>query len=234
MSKKSVIKMTAMAAAFAATAVPMAASAEVSGSLGASSFYLWRGQDLSAGGGVISGSVDYASGGFYTGVWGSSEASGFGGEYDLYAGFGGEAGGLSYDISYWTYVYPGSDVGAGEIGEIILGLGMGDFGLTFYTNAGREENTSSFDAVAQAGEETDLTVGDDHYLTLSYGMGDFSFLVGTWMYDADDSDYTHADISYSPVENLTFTVSKVVSSDDGAGTTDDQDTLFHVGYSFPL
>jgi hypothetical protein len=47
------------------------------------------------------------------------------------------------------------------------------------------------------------------------------------------SDYTHVDISYSPIENLTFTASKVVASDDLLhGVTDDQDVLFNVSYSF--
>jgi len=244
MSKKSVIKMTAMAAAFAATAVPMAASAEVAGSLSAASFYLWRGQDVSAGTAQIAGDLNFSTeSGFYAGTWISSAGtgvavdttSGEGGtstETDFYAGFGGEAGGISYDISYWTYTYPEADQGFGELAEVILGLGMGDFSLTYYAYAGWEENSSDVDA--DPDKAHDLAFGDDNYLTLGYGMGDFSFLVGTWMYEADDSDYTHVDVSYSPVENLTFTVSKVVSSDDAASPTDDQDPLFHVGYSFPL
>lgn len=239
MSKKSLIKMTAMAAAFAATAVPLAASAEISGSLSAASMYLWRGQDVSGGTAQIAGSLDFTTeSGFYAGSWVSSAGTGVeidtddtsdtfgkGGsstETDFYAGFGGEAGGLGYDISYWTYVYPEGDVGAGELGEIILGLSMADFGLTYYTSVYNND------------AEGDRSVGDDNYLTLSYGYDKFSFLVGTWMFDADDSDYTHFDIGYSPVENLTFTASKVISSDDGAGVTDDQDVLFQVGYSFPL
>ena len=69
-------------------------------------------------------------------------------------------------------------------------------------------------------------------MSLSYSYDKFGIAVGTWMLDADDSDYTHVDVSYSPVENLTFTASKVVESDDFAGVTDDQDVLFNVGYAF--
>ena len=70
MSKKSLIKMTAMAAAFAATAVPLAASAEISGSLSAASMYLWRGQDVSGGTAQIAGSLDFTTeSGFYAGSW---------------------------------------------------------------------------------------------------------------------------------------------------------------------
>ncbi|MFN3712635.1 MAG: TorF family putative porin [Alcanivoracaceae bacterium] len=220
MSKKTALKMSALAVAFAAAAAPITAAAEVTGSLGISNFYLWRGQDLTVGGGVVHGSVDYShSSGLYAGVWGSSEASGIGGETDVYFGFAGEAGGLSYDISYWSYLYPSADVGYGEIGEVVLGLGMGDFGLGLYLSVADDASG-------------DKAFAKDKYLTLSYDYDKFSFLVGTWMFDADDEDYTHFDISYSPVENLSFTVSKVISSDDFAGVTDDQDFLFNVGYSF--
>jgi len=137
----------------------------------------------------------------------------------VYVGFGGEAGGVSYDLSYWSYIYPSLDQGFGEAGELILGLGMGDFGLTYYASVADDA----------AG---DKTVGDDNYLTLSYAYEKFGFLVGTTMFDAADTDYSHVDVSYSPVENLTFTASKVIASDDLAGVTDDQDVLFNVGYAF--
>lgn len=231
MSKKSVLKMSALAVAFAAAAAPITAAAEVTGSLGISNFYLWRGQDLSFGTGVVSGSVDYAhESGAYAGVWASSETAfggGTGGEYDVYLGFAGEASGLSYDLSYISYIYPGIDQALGEQGELVLGLGMGDFGLTYYTSV------YNFNG-------TDLEIGDDSYLTLGYAYDKFSFLVGTWMIDTlDDADYTHVDISYSPVENLTFTASKIVAADDLSSSftvsgvvADEQDLLINVGYAF--
>ncbi|MCG8394140.1 MAG: TorF family putative porin [Pseudomonadales bacterium] len=231
------LKKTVIASAVAAASVmaPAIASAEISGSLGIASMYLWRGQDVSAGTANISGSLDYTTDmGFYAGTWVSSAGTAVNAdgttstETDFYAGFGGEAGGLSYDISYITYVYPEYDVGAGELGEVILGLGMGGFSATLYSYAGWERNASDGDG------STDMTFGDDNYLTLGYEYEDFGFLVGSWMYDADDQDYTHIDLSYSPVENLTFTVSKVVDSDEFAGVTDDQDPLFVVGYSFDI
>ena len=222
MSKKSVLKMSALAVAFAAAAAPITAAAEVSGSLGISNFYLWRGQDLTLGAGNVHGSLDYShASGAYAGVWGSSEtaAGGTGGETDVYFGFAGEAGELSYDVSYWSYIYPSIDQGFGEAGEVIVGLGMGDFGLGVYLSVADDA-------------DGDKAFAKDKYLTLSYAYDKFGFTAGTWMFDADDVDYTHVDVSYSPVENLTFTASKVVASDDGAGVTDDQDVLFNVGYAF--
>ncbi len=235
MSKKSVLKMSALAVAFAAAAAPITAAAEVTGSLGISNFYLWRGLDLTSGAGNVHGSLDYShESGLYAGVWGSSERAVAGvttegapvatpgGETDVYFGFAGEAGGLSYDISYWSYIYPGIDQGIGEAGEVILGLGMGGFDLGVYLSVADDD-------------DGDKAFAKDKYLTLSYAYDKFGVTVGTWMFDADEIDYTHVDVSYSPVENLTFTASKVVASDDDVVNifvTDDQDVLFNVGYAF--
>ncbi|KGD66261.1 hypothetical protein Y5S_00733 [Alcanivorax nanhaiticus] len=239
------LKKTVIASAVAAASVmaPAIAAAEVSGSLGIASMYLWRGQDVSAGTANVSGSLDFTTeAGFYAGTWVSSagtpvaftgegdidlveetaSVSGFGTtstETDFYAGFGGEAGGLSYDISYWTYVYPEADVGAGELAELIASVGMAGFTVTGYISA---------NDLSDSDEEN---FGDDVYLTLGYEYENFGVTAGTFMFDADDQDYTHVDLSYSPVENLTFTVSKVVDSDNDF---DDQDPLFVVGYSFDI
>lgn len=225
------LKKTVIASAVAAASVmaPAIAAAEVSGSLGIASMYLWRGQDVSAGTANVSGSLDFTTEvGFYAGSWVSSagtsvnDAGTTSTETDFYAGFGGEAGGLSYDISYWTYVYPEDDVGAGELAELIASVGMAGFTFTGYVSA---------NDLSDSDEEN---FGDDLYLTLGYEYENFGVTVGTWELDADDSNYTHVDLSYSPVENLTFTVSKVVDSDEFAAVTDDQDPLFVVGYSFDI
>jgi uncharacterized protein (TIGR02001 family) len=241
------LKKTLIASTIAAASVvaPSMAAAEVSGSLGIASMYLWRGQDVSAGTANVSGSLDFTTEmGFYAGSWVSSagtpvsftgeanvvapgvtpvEGSGTTStETDFYAGFGGEAGGLSYDISYWTYVYPEDDVGAGELAELIASVGMAGFTFTGYVSANNLSNSDK------------ENFGDDLYLTLGYEYDAFGLTVGTWDLDADDANYTHVDLSYSPIENLTFTVSKVVDSDEFAAVSDEQDPLFVVGYSFPL
>ncbi|MEE3319757.1 MAG: TorF family putative porin [Pseudomonadota bacterium] len=225
------LKKTVIASAVAAASVmaPAIAAAEVSGSLGIASMYLWRGQDVSAGTANVSGSLDFTTEmGFYAGSWVSSAGTSVNAagttstETDFYAGFGGEAGGLSYDISYWTYVYPEDDVGAGELAELIASVGMAGFTFTGYVSA---------NDLSDSDEEN---FGDDLYFTLGYSYDAFGVTVGTWELDADDSNYTHVDLSYSPVENLTFTVSKVVDSDEFAPVTDDQDPLFVVGYSFDI
>ncbi|MDF1781993.1 MAG: TorF family putative porin [Alcanivoracaceae bacterium] len=224
MSKKSLIKMTAMAAAFAATAVPLAASAEISGSLAASSFYLWRGQDVSGGAGAISGSLDYShETGLYAGMWTSSASpSATGGEYDLYAGFAGEAGGFSYDISYWDYNYPNDDVASvgNSLGDIVVGLGFAGVSATAYIGQGDDV--------------------DNEYYTIGYDYDKYGILAGFWandLADPEDAGYagelvkgTHVNLTYTPVENLVFTATKMVDEEDGVA----DDLMFNVAYSFPL
>ena len=225
------LKKTVIASAVAAASVmaPAIAAAEISGILGIASMYLWRGQDVSAGTANVSGSLDFTTDvGFYAGTWVSSAGTSVNSagttstETDFYAGFGGEAGGLSYDISYWTYVYPEDDVGAGELAELIASVGVAGFSLTGYVSAN------------DLSDSEDENFGDDLYLTLGYEYDKFAITAGAFMFDADDSDYAHVDLSYSPIENLTFTVSKVVDSESAAPVTDEQDPLFVVGYSFPL
>lgn len=215
MSKKSFLKPFALAAVCVASPLSMTAAAEsgVSANLGISNIYLWRGQDVSNGGAVVHGGLEYGhSSGFYTGIWGSSESGQS--EYDLYIGYGTEFGGLSVDLSYWTYIYPNADDDSSDpngLAEVALGLGFAGFGLGAYFGVGDENE-------------------DDHYFTLSYDYGSFGILVGTWAFDGDDMDYTHVDLSYSYNDNLSFGVSKVVADDDDAGV--DTHPLFFVSYDF--
>ena len=73
--------------------------------------YRFRGYSLSNNDIAIQGGLDLAtSSGFYAGTWGSSIESYAGAEteLDLYAGYGGEAGSVAYDVGVIAYIYPGS------------------------------------------------------------------------------------------------------------------------------
>jgi len=226
----------AIATASAMTAGLMgatAAHAEVSASASVASQYLWRGQNLGNGDPAVSGSLDYAhESGAYVGAWVSSGDAALGTEYDVYFGFSGEAGSLSYDIGYASYIYPSQseeaqqdaiDAGAtgddipgvsdefGDVGELYLGLGFAgvDF-MTYYNDKG----------------------GDYVYQTLGYGMGDFSGLVGVHssLEDEDKTHYTHIDLSYAYNDAVSFTVSKMVATDGDASSSPE----FVVSYTLPI
>ena len=110
------IKKTVLATALLAT-TSTAALAEFSGNVAMSSDYVWRGVSQTDNQLAISGGFDYShESGLYIGTWASNvDSEFFGGgtdpqiELDLYGGFGGEMGAISYDLGLIEYMYPGAD-----------------------------------------------------------------------------------------------------------------------------
>ena len=80
--------------------------------------YRFRGISLSDRDPAAQGSVDISISGFYAGVWVSSIAryADTNVEADIYAGYGGEAGAIRYEIGAIAYLYPGGD-GTGSVYE---------------------------------------------------------------------------------------------------------------------
>ena len=101
-------------------AMPLMASAQLSGNLGLTSNYKYRGQDQDASKSkavkpAVQGGFDYAFGesGWYVGNWNSSVdwLSGNSIEMDLYGGYKFKAGALDWDLGALTYLYPGNTTG---------------------------------------------------------------------------------------------------------------------------
>lgn len=210
-------------------AIAGAANAEVSGSAAIASSYLWRGYDLGAGHGVpaISGDLHYSNSGFYGGIWGSSGDYVNGTEYDLYAGWGGTAGPVSLDFSYWTYAYPSRKddnkdpalINPGNLSEFVASVGVGPVSAFLNYNI----NAPGLNA------DGDPANGDYSYYGLKAKAGAFSFVLG---HHNDQAAYlTHVDVSYAYNDNLTFTVSEPL--DVAAGYEKDHPT-FVVSYSVPF
>lgn len=223
---KKQLLVTTLAAAMAATFAPATQAAEISASAGVSNFYLWRGLNLSAaqdasglvgGAPAVWGDINVAEGPVYAGMWTSSGDESLGTEYDLYVGAGHSFGEVAVDVSYWTYVYPGSDIGAGEVAEVIGSIGYGPVSYSLYWEAG------DADAGAVEGEWT--------YMTVSGGYEDFSALVG--MHNGGDGDdLFHLDLGYSYNDSLGFTLSIPLSQEEfGNGSND---PMFNVSYSLPI
>ena len=114
----------------------LAAHAEVTGNLGLTSDYRFRGISQSQNAPAVQGGVDYThSSGFYIGNWNSSVSSqvytqGSGVESDLYAGFKKDIyKGLTLDVGSYNYFYPrAKTAGTGsnfDTYEAFLGLGYG-------------------------------------------------------------------------------------------------------------
>ncbi|MBU2986900.1 TorF family putative porin [Saccharophagus degradans] len=221
-STKKLLATAVAASTMAVAAMAPVANAEVSASVGVASTYLWRGYDLGTGTPAVSGDLNFSQNGFYTGIWGSSGDTAAGTEYDLYIGYGGEVGDFSYDVSLWSYVYPTGagylddedtaefeETDIGDLMDAVISLGYGPVALTYYGNV----------------EGAD----DYNYVTLDATFDKFNVLLGQHNGDADEA--THINFSYAYNDNLSFTLSKFLSSnDDGA----DSDPKFVVSYSLPI
>ncbi|WP_269620199.1 TorF family putative porin [Zhongshania sp. BJYM1] len=226
----------ASVAAASMTMIAAPASAELSASAGVASSYLWRGYDLSGSGGTpaVYGDISYSMSGFYAGVWASSGDTSFGTEYDLFAGYGMEVGGVSFDLNFTNYVYPGTGAATldgeadfGDFSEVIFSVGVGSFGASIYKQ------------IAGVNE-------DYMYFTLSYDIGQFSFLYG--MHDGltdgtvvngktlDGETESHINVTYSYNDNLSFTLSQFVDGEDNvnAFAGGEDDLKFVVSYSLPI
>ena len=227
---------TAMTAGLVATTTTQA---EVSASANVASSYLWRGQNLSNGAAAVSGSLDYShKSGLYTGAWVSSGDAAMGTEYDLYVGFSGEAGKLSYDVGYVGYIYPSQSEEAA---------------LAYNTDNAAAIASGDKDAQGTAdelGDMSDLYLnlsfagvdfttnfsdngGDYVYNTLGYGMGAVSGLIGvnTDLEEDGKGAYTHIDLSYAYNDNISLTVSKMVAQSSGTSAASPE---FVVSYSLPI
>jgi uncharacterized protein (TIGR02001 family) len=213
------MKQVKMLTALGLLAVAGAANAEVSGSMGIASSYLWRGYDLGSGTPAISGDLHASAKGFYGGVWVSSgDASNQdngtptdltddftnGTEYDLYAGYGGAAGLFNYDVSYWTYAYPTGGAKdtkgtPGKLSEAVVKLGVGPVKAFVNWNI---KTPGSGD-------------GDYQYYGITGTVGAFTALVAR--HDDQAQTLTHMDLTYAYNANLSFTVSKAldVANDKG-------------------
>jgi len=112
-----------------------AAQAQLTGNLGLTSDYRFRGISQTQNGPAVQGGIDYAhESGLYIGNWNSSVSSqmytnGAGVESDLYAGWKKDIyKGLTVDVGSYNYFYPRAKNGSNptfDTNELYLGLGYG-------------------------------------------------------------------------------------------------------------
>jgi uncharacterized protein (TIGR02001 family) len=175
--KKSIVLTTAIATALTSGI----AAADLSANAAITSNYIWRGvtqtMDQAAGQGGIDWSGDS---GLYVGTWVSNVNYGAfdGYEMDLYAGFGGEAGGFGYDLGVITYQYPVTP--SSNFTEVYASGSMAGVKLGLNYTVDKASGISS-------------TNGDnDLYISGSYDFSasdvDYSIYAGSYMYDADSAD----------------------------------------------
>ncbi len=223
-------------ALLAATGV---AQADMSANLGVASNYLFRGVSQTGDAAAISGSVDYShESGVYLGTWMSNVD--FGGKEDMevdgYAGYAGEMGSVSYDLSYLYYWYPGAggDAQGGDLdfGEVSVGLGFGPLSATFaYTVNAEADGPGPF-------QDGDMYYSLGFSPDWSYEGFAPSFLVGYYDFTDDgkagvgDLSYMHwsVGVSKDAGDFGSFSVN-YEQTDDVTGVSADDNPNFWVGWS---
>lgn len=124
--------------ALLATALPLLAQAQLSGNIGLTSNYKFRGQDQDTSKSrmvkpAIQGGVDYVFGdtGFYLGNWNSNVnwLPGNHFELDLYGGYKFKAGGADLDLGLASYFYPGNS--SGDTTEAYGGVSFGPVSVKY-------------------------------------------------------------------------------------------------------
>ncbi len=182
MKKLNVLAISA-AVAGALLSVSGTATADLTGNIGLSNNYLWRGVTQNADEAAISGGIDYShDSGAYVGAWTSNLANGSY-ELDLYFGYGGEVGSVAYDVGFIQYMYPldtNADFAEIYAGVDVIGIEL-DVAFTVDTDAGGDDSN----IYASIGYAFDL--GND----LSLGL-----LYGNYMFDDSTvEDYSHYSVT---------------------------------------
>ncbi|MEL7536649.1 MAG: TorF family putative porin [Pseudomonadota bacterium] len=154
--------LSAAAGALVFTFSATASAGEWTANAAASNNYIWRGLTQSENEAAVSGGIDFAAdNGFYAGTWASnvSYAPGdvFSYEHDVYFGFAGEAGDISYDFGYLYYNY--DSAAEFDFGEIYGSIGFGAFSLGLNILANTE---------ADEGPGQDFGFGEAFYISADY------------------------------------------------------------------
>jgi uncharacterized protein (TIGR02001 family) len=189
------------------TMISLPSFASVSANVSIASDYIWRGMTQSDGI-AVSGGFDYESdSGFYAGIWGAnvnfndSTGSGNGAEFDYYFGYGFEMGGIGVDLGYVSFDYPGNEDGL-DFEEIVIGLSMGDLGLTF---AMGQDGAPDYTEVSYGIGPVGVSYGQYDDMGDNFGIS-YGFTCGSYDCGLSYSDFT--DEGYGGDEDaLVFSIS---------------------------
>ena len=179
------------------------AFANVSANVTFSSDYIWRGMTQTDGP-AMSGGFDFESeNGFYAGIWGSNVNfnDGAGSELDYYFGYGFEVGNVGIDLGYVAFDYPQNNTGL-DFEEIVIGLSMGDLGLTFALG---QDSAPDYTEILYAFGDVGLSYGEYDDYGNNFGIS-YDFECGT--YDCGIGYTDFSDNGYGADEDaLVFSIS---------------------------
>ncbi|MFQ6371568.1 TorF family putative porin [Shewanella sp. YIC-542] len=204
--------------------------ASVTGNIGATSNYLWRGVTQTANGAAVQGGIDYShDSGFYLGTWGSNVDFGDNTSYeiDFYGGFSNAINDdFSYDVGYLYYGYPDAD-GSIDFSELYASLTWKwlEFGVAKFVTAG--------DDVAGPGlDDKDYTY---YHVAASYPLADSISLGAYYAYSTGDvvsswygvDNYSEYNVSVTKDTSLGAVSFKVADTN-----LPNDDVKFLLGYTY--
>lgn len=206
---------TIMAASTVVSSVAVAES-PLTGNIGFTSNYIWRGLPQGADESAISGGIDYAhSSGLYVGTWVSSIGGGDQYEQDFYAGYNFDAGPIGLDIGYITYTYPVDEAVELDFDELYINASYEMVTVGVAKTMSKEVSTPYEDDMYMY-VSAEFEVKKDLTLALTYGDTDYD--------DPAAVDYSHYQVSLSK-DDFVFAYDKT-DLDGPAG-----DARFSVSYS---
>ena len=225
------MKKILLSAAGAAALLMGTAAAEdpwtISGSIAATSNYVWRGITQTLDDPAVQAGVTFAhESGFYAGFWGSNINFGDAEadlEMDLFLGYGGSiTEGLTYDLNYTYYAYPGTP-----------GSWNYDF-MEFPASLKYSFDAGSVGAKAAYSPAFFGDTGDAFYLggNVTFALVDclsVSGNVGKQWLDDDTLNYVHYDFGLTAtVENVSFDLRWIATDIDG----DDDEVVGTISFAF--
>jgi uncharacterized protein (TIGR02001 family) len=197
--------------------VSPALAADISGYVGASTDYIWRGNTQSDGDASLSGGIDVDFGnGFAVGTAVASlgrdeDTNGDSANYELdfYGSYSNTIGSVDYEVGYIAYEYPGVGNSDEDFADVYVSLGLGPLSVSYYMLASAENALNdandgtylSLDAEfpvltdwtlgVHYGEESGDILQSDEDVAISLSKGAMTLTVS-----GDDGDDTRAIVSW--------------------------------------
>jgi uncharacterized protein (TIGR02001 family) len=253
--KKSIVLATAVASVLTSGI----AAAELSANAAIASNYIWRGVTQTDDGAAGQGGIDWShDSGLYVGTWVSNVAfpgadlsvtknpvgnvtdveleatTGTGYEMDVYAGFGGEVGGLGYDLGVISYQYPITPDYNFTEAYISGTMSIVTVGLWYTVDTASGNDAEKTVGAGGMFDEGDMYVSAS--LDFPAGKSDVSVYAASYMFENDGKTYsngnTYGELDYNHFgasigkDGFTFAVDK---NDIKGGNADN--VRFTVSYS---
>jgi uncharacterized protein (TIGR02001 family) len=210
--------------------------ADLSANVSVTNNYIWRGLTQTTNDAAVQGGIDYAhESGFYVGTWVSNVEYApddvYSYEHDIYAGFGGEWGEITYDVGYLYYNY--DEEAEFDFGEVYATLGWKGLSFSYYglTNTEADEvGDQDFDAFGTYYLSLDygFTIANDIEIGLHVGYHDGDFQEA---FNGTDGDYTDYNISLSKGGFGFMITDTDVDGPAAEGGLDNDEVKFVVSYS---